>query len=175
MFLRKIFSYFEPSRESVYITKSNELSIKKRKNLVTKINVSELKFNFNKKGKTKRKSNKNFKNIKIKITSQKNNLFNNNILSKNLGKGQKRISPSPKPIVRYNYNIQKSLIQNNNTPLKEKKISFIDNKILYKRIYNQKDEDKIKIAPVTALFLSLFLYPVWTAPRSVRGACPLSI
>ena len=145
MCLRKIFSYFEPSRESVYITNSNELSIQKRKNLVKKINISELKFNFNKIGKTERKSNKNFKNIKIKIISQKNNLFNNYMINKNLGKGQKKISPSQKPIVKDNYNVQKSFIQNNNTPLKEKRISFISNKFLYKSINNQKDEDKIKI------------------------------
>ena len=145
MFLRKIFSYFETSRARAYINKSNELRLQKRKNLVKKINLSELKFNFNKIAKTERKSNKNFKKIKIKIISQKNNLFNNNMNSKYLGKDQKNISPIPKPIVRDKNIVQKFFIQNNNIPLEEKRISFISNKFLYKKIYNQNDEDKIKI------------------------------
>ena len=145
MFLRKIFSYFETSRARAYINKSNELRLQKRKNLVKKINLSELKFNFNKIVKTERKSNKNFKKIKIKIISQKNNLFNNNMNSKYLGKDQKNISPIPKSIVRDKNIVQKFFIQNNNIPLEEKRISFISNKFLYKKIYNQNDEDKIKI------------------------------
>ena len=145
MFLRKIFSYFETSRARAYINKSNELRLQKRKNLVKKINLSELKFNFNKIVKTERKSNKNFKKIKIKIISQKNNLFNNNMNSKYLGKDQKNISPIPKSIVRDKNIVQKYFIQNNNIPLEEKRISFISNKFLYKKIYNQNDEDKIKI------------------------------
>lgn len=151
--LRKIFSYFEPSSDRAYINISNESSIQKGKNLVKKINLSEFKYNSNKKVKTERNSKKNFKKIKLKIKSQKNNLCNNNIFNNHLFKDKKvfkkkiciNISPSPKPIIRDNYDVQKSFIQNNNSASKEKKISFIANIFLYKKIFNQKDNDKIRL------------------------------
>ena len=151
--LRKIFSYFEPSSERSYINTSNELRIQKRKNLFKKINLSELKFNLSKNGNTERKPKKNFKKIKIKIKNQKINLFNNNMIRNHLGNAQEiskkkisiKISPITKPIIRDNYNVQKSFVQNNNSGLKGKKKSFIANKFLYKKVYNQKDDDTLKI------------------------------
>ena len=166
--LRRVYSYFEPSNEGIYIETSNNESVENNKNKnETNCNnkkgyFSEFKIKFCNKGKSAKKDKKNFKKIKLKLKSDKQINFSNNIQLYNyLGNGPKILNRkltvdtnpnlNPKKVIkRENITVQNSIIHQNSSDLKEdfkiKKITFFGNKDLYRNMnkYN-KNDDKISI------------------------------
>ena len=163
--LRRVFSSFELSNDGIIET-SNEVSVRQNKNKnennnIKKVDISEFKIKFSNKGKSAKKDNKNFKKIKLRIKNDNKinyNLCNNLMMYNynNLGNGQRvpnrkltvDTNPNPKPIIRDKITVQNSIIHQNSSDFKEhnyfnvKKISFFNNRELYKNLYRYKNDDK---------------------------------
>ena len=163
--LRRVFSYFEPSNDNGIIETSNDISLGQNKNKkdnsnIKKVDLTEFKIKFSTKGKSARKERKNFKKIKLKIKNNNKYNFGNNYMIDNYIGNVPKISdkkltvdtnPNTKPVIRDNIIVQNSIVQQNNSDLKEqndffknKKIIF-GNKNMYKNINNFKSDDKISM------------------------------
>ena len=166
LLLRRMFSYCEASNDNGIIETSNDISLGQNKmkndnSHIKKIDLTEFKIKFTTKGKSARKERKNFKKIKLKIKDNNKynfNFCNNYMLYNYIGSGlrisNKKLTvdtnPNSKPTKRDNITVQNSIIQQNNSDLKEQntlknKKFFFGNKNLYNNIYNYKSDDKISI------------------------------
>ena len=162
--LRRVFSYFDSSNEGRYIDISNNVSLSQNKDnnkdIIKNTNSSEFKIKFNINGKSERKEKKSFKRIKLRMKNQNinNNLSKNFIVNNyvsnipKISSNKKTVGADPKPIIRENITVHNSIIHNNFSDLKEQnvlknnKISFVSNKVLYNNIFGNKNDNRINIS-----------------------------